>query len=717
MPMRLCRHVESIKRPVILGALLAFAVPSSASAATAFFEPDTYQGGYVRDMRVVDFDDDGHDDIVTVNSGGLSIWLGDGSGAFEIVDHPISTTFSPQAVEIEDVDVDGALDALVVVPADGALLLRGDGEGGVEDGVAIDANATDVFAIGDFGGSGAVDVAMSRSLGSIALLIQQSDGSFAQNGQLSMLSTPSKLVASDLDGDGDDDLAAVAGERVFTFLHTGDGFDPYVMHTVESGASDMEVADLNSDGDLDIATARYGASGGLSVLTATAPGVWGPATTHQVGVSANEIEIRDLDGDSDEDVVLTPSAENRLRLLIQGNDGGFESIEVETFYGYGQGHLGTGDFDEDGELDLVVATFGRAVQVAFGDALSVTPSWIDFGLLAPAAMATESFTVRNTGRSALNPGDIGIVGDSSHFSIVSNGCAGQTLVRRAACEVGVRYVAPFATDQFWAAAVIPGSGATGPRFVEMDGASWLPGALTPDPREIDFGYIQPRMTSPPRAVQIVNGGGAPISVGSVTTSESFSVASDGCTDVVLDVDEACTIAVTFRPRATALAVGSLTVASTDGSASALTTLRGTATRPRSILPPRSPVPRPPGTEPTVEFALAMLTDAVPKLVRGGPTRLLRLPRFLAPSAGRLSLTLFGWDRSRRVRIGGGSLKLAGPKATRLRFRLNRKGVALLRRPQRTRIKAIAKFVPREGAASRQGPEYLVKPPVGRRKRG
>jgi hypothetical protein len=68
-------------------------------------------------------------------------------------------------------------------------------------------------------------------------------------------------------------------------------------------------------------------------------------------------------------------------------------------------------------------------------------------------------------------------------------------------------------------------------------------------------------------------------------------------------------------------------------------------------------------------------------------------------------------------IGGGALSFAAPKAGRLRFRLNKKGVALLRRSQRTRIKVVLEFDPRYDIASRQGPEFLVKPPVTKRKRG
>ncbi len=152
--------------------------------------------------------------------------FGDGDGEFELVDHPISATV-PGPLEVEDIDGDGALDVLLVdLMTYDALLFPGDGGGGLEAPLTVSSNADPVFAIGDFGGSEALDVAMSLSLGQIALLIQQPDGSFDQEGQLSFLTTPSELVASDLDDDGDDDLVATADGQVLTVLRGGDGESP-----------------------------------------------------------------------------------------------------------------------------------------------------------------------------------------------------------------------------------------------------------------------------------------------------------------------------------------------------------------------------------------------------------------------------------------------------------------------------------------------------------
>lgn len=712
-------RVELVRHLMILGGLLTLAVPSNAFAATAFFEPDVYHDGYVRDMRVIDFDDDGHDDLLTAHSGDLSLWFGDGTGDFEIVDHPISATI-PSATEVADMDGDGVLDVLLV---DGMVndlrFFRGDGDRGLEAPVTISADADRVFAVGDFGGSDALDIAMSRSLGQISLLIQQPDGSFDQEGELSILSSPSQLVTSDLDDDGDDDLVALAGGQVFTFLRgAGGGFDPYTLHTVGGNASDVDIADVDSDGSLDIATVSYGGSGVLSVLTATAPGVWGPPAEHAVGVSAADLEVQDLDGDGDGDVIVIPAAEDRARVMIQRDEGGFDNVEIGTFYAAGAaGQSGVADFDEDSEGDLVLSTWGRHVQVAFGDALNVTPSWIDFGWLQAGSAGTRSFTVHNTGSSVLAPGSIDIFGDAAPFSIINDGCHGQSLDRRETCEVSVRFVAPPSTDQYSAGVEIQGSVASGPRFVALDGASWLPGALFASPGDVDLGYTRVGGTSASRPVQIVNGGHELTTVDSVTTSVGFSVTADGCSGAVLGSDEACTVSVAFKPMSASPLVGSLTVGAA-GAAPASATLRGSVTRPplfpRTRPPLRLPLrlPRPPAVDAGgIETNLADLTDAIPRLIRGGPVRTRRLPVFKTPIAGRLSLVLLAWHRGQRVRIGGGALRFNRPSSGRLSFRLNRRLVTLLRRPKATRVKVVLEFVPPGGSPIRQAPELVVKPPA------
>ncbi len=710
-------------RRAVVGCLLVgafvFAAPAVAVAATSFFDPDVYSAGYTRDARVVDFDGDGHDDVLTLHGEKLTVWLGDGEGQFDVVDHSIAATL-PLSMELADVDRDGALDVVTVDGMTGAAqLLRGDGDGGIAPPSSVTSNADPVLALGDFGGDDGLDVAMSRSLGVISLLIQQPDGSFAEGGQTRILTSPSDLVAADLDDDGYDDLAVRGSDgRIYTLLREGSAsFEPYVIHDVGGTLSDMKVTDLGSDGDLDIVAGHYGGAGGLSVLTATAPGAWAVPVTHSVGLSSSRIAVDDLDGDGHVDVVVVPAAEDKPRALLQRAGGGFDSIEVGDFYVSGAaGEADLADFDEDGESDLVVAEFAGGLKVAFGDALNVAPPFIEFGVLEPGANVTSTFTVRNTGSGALAPGAAQLIGDAAPFSIAADGCRDRMLARRQTCEIAVRFLAPHATDYYSAAVAIPGGPSSGPRFVELDGGAWLPGSLVSEPGEIDFGYTRVGATSPPRIVQIANGGGTPVGVESVAATAGFTVSSDDCSGAVLYPEEGCSVTVAFRPRSATQLTGVLTVVGTGESGTAVTSLRGSTTAsgrttfPRQRTLPRSPVsPRPQRSR--VEIELAEMADAVSRAVRGGPARELSLPPFKAESVGRLSLTLYGWKRSQRSRMGSGALNFGTARSGRLRFRLNRTGISLLRRPQRTRIKVVAKFEPLGSTVVfRQASEYMVKRP-------
>jgi hypothetical protein len=125
------------------------------------------------------------------------------------------------------------------------------------------------------------------------------------------------------------------------------------------------------------------------------------------------------------------------------------------------------------------------------------------------------------------------------------------------------------------------------------------------------------------------------------------------------------------------------------------------------------VPRPPSIDyGLIEQDLVRLAERVPRLLRGGSRRALRLPSLKAPTAGRLSLRVRGVGRHRRVRLASGALKLKTGKAGRLRFSLTPKARKLLRRPVRTRATVVVAFRARAtGETFRQSLRLLIRRPA------
>jgi hypothetical protein len=546
------------------------------------------------------------------------------------------------------------------------------------------------------------------------LLIQQPNGSFAHEFSLAVSSPPAKLAVSDLDTDGDDDIVAVDSSDGGVFvLRQGAGgeFTSAIRHQAGAYPTDAEVIDVDGDGLLDIVTADFG-SQAVSVFPGTALGEFGTRESHSVDDFPAAVEARDLDGDGDVDLATAPGNSGKVQVLLQAIDGSFERIDGGQLYANGyHGKSAMADFDEDGEDDLAFAMpTASGVGIAFGDALQVSTDLIDFGWLNAFGSATRSFTVRNTGSVPIVPGTIKVLGLSPGvFSLVDNGCTG-TLARLATCEVDVRFDAPGATEELFDLAEIQGSSASGPRYVFVEAASFLSAYLSPSPSAIDFGYVAANRRSAPREVRIVNAGDEPAEIAEVSASPGFGVRLDTCSDELLLPENDCVVSVDFRPTASSPLAGTLMVAySGGGTAPAAVALRGTRTPPA-----RSP--RPSVSPPLVDYGpvdrdLARLTSALPRLLRGGPARLLRLPKFASRRSGTLHVRAHMLREGKRVVLVDAEARIEGGVPRRLVFRLTPRKRKLLRGSKRVRVKTVATFQPLgTRLIFRQAPEIVVRPP-------
>lgn len=362
--------------------------------------------------------------------------------------------------------------------------------------------------------------------------------------------------------------------------------------------------------------------------------------------------------------------------------------------------------------------------------LTAEPDQVVFPSLLRWEQSSASVTVRNDGPDVVTLGDLYLEGDDvDAFDFAGGSCLPDlALPAGEICTVDLTFTPTWwreANEQHDGTLVVDGNDGDEPAVARLY-ASYrdpYPARLMSQPHSMAL-QAAPGTQSVPTTVVMRNAGEQGLSFLSVTTDAAFPIVSNGCTGW-LDPDESCSVAVAYTPPAGAASIvrGALWFHTEPVSAGSKVLLSGQLARTR-VPRTRGSIPGPPPKRPSRVFpgldaTLADLTDAVPGLIRGGPARSRLLPAFIAPAAGRLSLTLFGWNRAHRLRIGSGALSFGAfgkAKTSRLSFQLNRKGVALLHRPQRTRIKVVAKFKPRRGAVSRQGPEYLVKPPVGKRKR-
>jgi uncharacterized repeat protein (TIGR01451 family) len=237
-----------------------------------------YPAGEVgRSVTVGDFNRDTRLDLAVANrvSADVSVLLGRGDGTF---DNPTSylVGVDPLSIAAGDFDGDTRLDlttansALFAEPPSVSVLL-GRNPTGFRNAVNYNAGVSPrAVAVGDFNEDGRPDLAVANFGGfvggqftnsSISVLLGRGDGTFQNAVNYRGGDGPVSLIAADLNGNGDIDLA-VANNRsrtVSVLSGRGDGtFAPAVNYTGGLNPRSVAAGDFNGDGQPDLAIANDG---------------------------------------------------------------------------------------------------------------------------------------------------------------------------------------------------------------------------------------------------------------------------------------------------------------------------------------------------------------------------------------------------------------------------------------------------------------------------
>ena len=249
----------------------------------------------------------------------------------------------------------------------------------------------------------------------VALAVLAASPAPAQNGARDLFGAPRfyratddlALVAVDLDGDGDADLASAEPPTIDGFgqivthgaVHVVGNVPPYsTLRTrtvaTELGGQVVVAGDLDGDGIMDLVTSNVLDHAGNvnDVFIGLGSGRFLPAVSYgSTGDGAGDLALGDLDGDGDLDLVVP----NGGRPWYNDGQGNFSRPFVGGDVAQG-GSIALGDLDEDGALDVVTAAaFFSAtrdwVTLQFGDGSGNpgAPTQVSVGGISPKEVALE----------------------------------------------------------------------------------------------------------------------------------------------------------------------------------------------------------------------------------------------------------------------------------------------------------------------------------------
>jgi len=203
---------------------------------------------------------------------------------------------------------------------------------------------------------------------------------------------PFNLITTDLDDDGDLDLASanVGDSTMSVYLGNGDGtFASQVQYNAHF-AIDLAAGDFNGDGTQDLAVLDFGKFGGgpgnVLLMLGNGDGTLRPPLVAPAGVAPFSIAVADVDRDGKLDAVVTNNDNGNTvdtTSVLFGNGDGTLRPPVPYVTGLGSAHVNIGDVNADGILDLVVdvregSNPRIAVLLGNGDGTFAAPMDIPF---------------------------------------------------------------------------------------------------------------------------------------------------------------------------------------------------------------------------------------------------------------------------------------------------------------------------------------------------
>jgi hypothetical protein len=229
--------------------------------------------------------------------------------------------------------------------------------------------------------------------------------------------------------------------------------------------------------------------------------------------------------------------------------------------------------------ELRAGTYGRGIwQIPLltavsssSPAMTLDSTSLTFSTQPVGTLSTsQTVTVTNSGNATLNVSQIVTTGDFH----TTDTCIGLPLAAGQSCRVSVSFL-PSAIGARSGLLTILGNVAGGQVTVSLSGAAVAGAAVVLTPVTVSFAPTAISATSLAQNISISNTGGVLATVGTIAVSGDFILTANTC-GTTLAPSVGCTVAVAFRPVATGVRSGALTVGTNSGTLTAILSGSGTS---------------------------------------------------------------------------------------------------------------------------------------------
>ena len=269
------------------------------------------------------------------------------------------------------VDRDEIPDLVTADAQHGVRLHRGRLDGSLDPPVTVTAaepagEVLGLFPI-DVDHDGDLDLFLTRAATPDLYLQNNGDGTWTEQSEALALAGPAAdttgLAVADFEDDGDLDLLIIhpgSHPRLYLNRRVGafqDGTAASGLDRLPAGYHSVRTADFDNDGSFDL---LLWGDAGSTLLRRRGAGFQAALLPLSLATPWSAAEVADFDNDGDQDVVVTTAVDGSLWLLRNRRETfTAEPLEVEI---PGVRAFAPGDFDDDGDLDLIAHLTTGAVR-------------------------------------------------------------------------------------------------------------------------------------------------------------------------------------------------------------------------------------------------------------------------------------------------------------------------------------------------------------------